>query len=65
MDPASKEVIITHGDCEEEAAQMAKKMKDMYPSLGDIHLLMLGPTIGSHVGPGFIGVFYYGSGRFF
>ena len=65
VDPASKEVIITHGDCEEEAAQMAKKMKDMYPSLGDIHLLMLGPTIGSHVGPGFIGVFYYGSGRFF
>ncbi len=64
-DPAGKEIVITHGDCEDEAREMAKKMKDMYPSLSDIHLLMLGPTIGSHVGPGFIGVFYYGSGRFF
>ena len=60
-----KEVYITHGDCEDEALRIADEMRLLYPSLGNIEILMLGPTIGAHVGPGFIGIFYSGTGRFF
>lgn len=60
-----KEVFITHGDCEDVASGMAAEMKKTYPGLGNIETLMLGPTIGAHVGPGFIGVFYFGTERKF
>lgn len=60
-----KEVFITHGDCEDEAKSIADEMKKLYPTLGDVKLLMLGPTIGAHVGPGFIGIFYFGTERTF
>lgn len=64
-DPAGKEVFIFHGDCEDEAAAVADDIKRTYPAIGDISLHMLGPTIGAHVGPGFIGVFYLGTERSF
>ncbi len=60
-----KEIFITHGDCKDEALRMAADMKKLYPGLGHIETLMLGPTIGAHVGPGFIGVFYFGTKRLF
>ena len=63
--PEGKEIFITHGDCKDEALWVASEMKKLYPSLGHIETLMLGPTIGAHVGPGFIGVFYFGTGRKF
>lgn len=64
-DPEGKEIFITHGDCEDEALKMVEDMKKAYPALGNIETLMLGPTIGAHVGPGFIGIFYFGTGRYF
>lgn len=63
--PDGKEVFIFHGDCEDEARAMADEIRRLYPAIGDITLSMLGPTIGAHVGPGFIGVFYIGTSRRF
>lgn len=64
-DPTGKEVLIVHGDCEDEAAAVADDIKRTYPTIGNITLSMLGPTIGAHVGPGFIGIFYLGTKRTF
>ena len=64
-DPAGKEIFIFHGDCEAEAKAMAEDIRKLYPDAGEISLFMLGPTIGAHVGPGFIGVFYLGTDRKF
>lgn len=64
-DPAGKEIFIFHGDCEDEAKAMADDIRKTYPDVGEISLYMLGPTIGAHVGPGFIGVFYLGTRRTF
>ncbi len=62
---AGKEIFIFHGDCEDEAKSMADDIRRLYPDVGNISLFMLGPTIGAHVGPGFIGVFYIGTQRKF
>lgn len=60
-----KEVFIVHGDCEDDARAVADDIRRTYPGIGSISLSMLGPTIGAHVGPGFIGVFYIGTSRRF
>ena len=62
---AGKEIFIFHGDCEDEAKSMADDIRRLYPDVGNISLFMLGPTIGAHVGPGLIGVFYIGTQRKF
>ena len=64
-DPDGKEIFIFHADCEGEANAMADKMRELYPTLGKISIFWEGPTIGAHVGPGFIGVFYLGTKRTF
>lgn len=64
-DPTGKEVYIFHADCYDDAMFMANKMKEHYPSLGEISLFLEGPTVGSHVGPGFISIHYVGTKRFF
>lgn len=60
-----KDIYISHADCESDAQLMADKMRELYPELGEIKLFMEGPTIGAHVGPGFISIHYIGTARIF
>lgn len=61
-----KEVYIYHADCLADAQFTADKIRESYPDIGEIQLHMEGPTIGAHVGPGFVAVIYLADrGRIF
>lgn len=52
-----RNVIISHSDCKEDAEKMAQLVRDAV-EVEEIHVVMMGPVIGAHVGPGCIAVFY-------
>jgi len=56
------EVLITHGDCIEDAQYTAELVRQ---KLGDVNILInaIGSVIGSHTGPGVIAVFFMGNKR--
>ena len=55
-------VMITHGDCIEDAEYVAEKVKE---KLGNPEVLInnIGTVIGSHTGPGVVAVFLMGNKR--
>lgn len=55
-------IMITHGDCEEDAAYTADLVKK---KMGIDHILInnIGTVIGSHTGPGVVAVFCMGNKR--
>lgn len=55
-------VLITHGDCEEEAKQLAELVREKM-GVGDILINNIGSVIGSHTGPGVLSVFNMGNKR--
>lgn len=55
-------VLITHGDCLEEAEAMAKEIRDRL-GVKQITINFLGPIAGGHAGPGTLGVFFIGKER--
>ena len=50
-------VIISHSNCPEDAEKVAKMVKDAV-EVKEIFIVMMGPVIGAHVGPGCIALFY-------
>jgi DegV family protein with EDD domain len=50
-------LMICHGDCIEEANFLADLLKKKF-KVGEILINHIGPVIGSHVGPGTIGLFF-------
>lgn len=55
-------ITISHGDCEEDADYVIKKVTERFK----VDLIVknyIGPTIGSHSGPGTIALFFYGKER--
>lgn len=55
-------ITISHGDCEEDADYVIKKVNERFK----VDLIVknyIGPTIGSHSGPGTIALFFYGKER--
>lgn len=50
-------IVIHHIDCEDEAKEIAKTIKGLIGK--EIKVCPIGPVIGSHVGPGAIGLAYY------
>lgn len=56
-------VLVYHADAEEEAKDLADLIRETYPSVKDIEISTEGPVIGSHVGPGFLAVVYFGTKR--
>ncbi|MCL1790866.1 MAG: DegV family protein [Peptococcaceae bacterium] len=48
-------IFITHTDCEEDAQTLALMIKETLGML-EIEIMMLGPIIGAHLGPGAIAV---------
>jgi DegV family protein with EDD domain len=59
LDPNSKldTVIISHSNCLEDAEKLSAMIKQVV-DVKDIMLVMMGPVIGSHVGPGCIALFF-------
>lgn len=62
MDPATGHVFISHGDCEEDAALLAKILKEQNGV--EVELITdVGPVIGAHSGPGTLALFFVGRVR--
>lgn len=55
-------IMITHGDCAEDAEYVAKLVRKKM-GIGNILINNIGTVIGSHTGPGVVAVFCMGSER--
>lgn len=62
IDPGDQTVFISHGDCLEEAEQLAQMVKDRL-GVKDVYMNHVGPVIGAHSGPGTVALFYLGTER--
>lgn len=61
-DPQGQTVYITHGDCEEEAQELARRVCEKLPGQ-KVDIRMLSSTIGVHSGPGTLAIFFWGEKR--
>lgn len=55
-------LVIMHGDCLEDAIRVENKLQSMLPTVKIIKQY-IGPVIGSHCGPGTIGIIFVGNKR--
>ena len=62
IDPRDQTVFICHGDCIEDAELVAQTVRDRF-GVQDVYINYVGPVIGSHTGPGVVGLFYLGVER--
>ena len=53
-------IFLSHGDCAEDAAYVAKKLRGRF-GIAHIETNYIGPVIGSHSGPGTVALFWLGS----
>ena len=60
--PYNYKVLISHGDCLEDAEFLAKRVEEK-TGITDIHMNCLDPVIGAHSGPGTLALFFLGSSR--
>ena len=56
------EVFISHGDCPEDAEYLAGLVRERF-GIEDIRIGYIGPTIGTHSGPGTLALFFLGNPR--
>lgn len=62
VNPEGQILHISHGDCFEEAQQLADLLKAALP-IADVQISYVGSVIGAHTGPGVIAVFCKGESR--
>ena len=62
VNPEGQLVLISHGDCAEEAQSLADMIRETLP-VADVRLSYVGSVIGAHTGPGVIAVFCLGETR--
>lgn len=60
--PEEQVIIITHGDCEDEALAIKKMVEEKF-TVKEVIVTYLDPVIGAHAGPGTLALFYMGSNR--
>lgn len=60
--PAEQTIFISHGDCLEEAEQLASMIREQIP-VQDVIINYVGPVIGAHSGPGTLALFFLGTKR--
>lgn len=53
-----RKVAILHGDCMEDALAVKKMVNDL--GFEDVVINDVSPSIGTHAGPGVVGLVYYG-----
>lgn len=58
----SENIIITHSVCYDDAREMADMLEFAFPKMKEkIRIFDIGPTIGSHTGPGTVAIAFWGS----
>lgn len=62
IDPGGQTMFICHGDCLEEAEQLAQMVRERFGTK-DIRIGYTGTVIGAHSGPGTLALFFLGSER--
>lgn len=63
IDPeAETEIILSHADCPEDGEKWMELVRERFPK-ATVTLQELGPTIGSHIGPGFLSMVYFADHR--
>lgn len=62
VNPEGQIILISHGDCAEEASTLAEMLKSTLP-IAEVRLSYVGSVIGAHTGPGVIAVFCMGETR--
>ena len=55
-------ITISHADCEKDALELAKQIREQVKPK-DVRIHHVGPTIGSHAGPGTLSVVFFGRSR--
>lgn len=60
--PEEQVITISHGDCYDEAAQLAEMIRSELP-VKEVRISYVGSVIGAHTGPGVIAVFCMGKSR--
>ncbi|MBQ7949211.1 MAG: DegV family protein [Clostridia bacterium] len=61
VDVPYQRVFISHADCLEEAEQLKKMLLEALGKDIPVHIGYVGPGVGASVGPGMIGVYFYGN----
>ena len=62
VDAENRRVGITHGDCPEEAEQLAKRICEIAKPK-DLIIVPHEPFTGAHVGPGMLALYFFGNER--
>ncbi len=62
VNPEGQMIHISHGDCLDEAQQLADMLKAALP-IAEVRISYVGSVIGAHTGPGVIAVFCIGNTR--
>lgn len=62
VNPEGQLILISHGDCVDEAQTLADMIRSTLP-VADVRLSYVGSVIGAHTGPGVIAVFCLGNTR--
>ena len=62
MDSMGKDVFISHGDCLKDAMQLSDMVKEINPD-ANVTVCQHEPFSGAHVGPGMLGLFFWGVDR--
>ena len=62
-DPAGQTLIIMHADAPEDAQRLAEMLRARIPELKNIRIVMVGPVIGAHCGPGTLASAFMGKPR--
>ncbi|OLA29737.1 MAG: hypothetical protein BHW33_05890 [Firmicutes bacterium CAG:137_57_8] len=60
--PETQRVYISHGDCPEDAEQLARMVQEIAPPK-ELIVCLHEPLTGAHVGPGMLALFFLGSLR--
>lgn len=61
--PAGQTLIIMHADAPEDAQRLAEMLRARIPELKNIRIVMVGPVIGAHCGPGTLASAFMGKPR--
>lgn len=56
-------IMISHGDCVDEAYKVAELVRKTFPLVKDVIINNIGAIIGSHSGPGTVALFFLGTER--
>ncbi len=60
--PYNNRVLITHGDCIDDALSLKEKIEKRF-DIHDIHINYVDPVVGAHSGPGTLALFYLADSR--